>query len=53
MAEVLPIRAEDPEENTIAYAVNTIRRGEIVAIPTDTLFCLVADPFNLAAVGKV
>ena len=53
MAEVLPIQADEPEEDKIAYTVNTIRRGELVAIPTDTLYCLVADPFNLAAVGKV
>jgi L-threonylcarbamoyladenylate synthase len=53
MAEVLPIQAEYPEEDTIAYAVNTLRRGELIAIPTDTLYALVADPFNLAAVGKV
>ena len=53
MAEVLPIQAEFPEEDKIAYAVNTLRRGELIAIPTDTLYALVADPFNLAAVGKV
>ena len=27
MAEVLPIQSEDPEEDKIAYTVNTIRRG--------------------------
>ena len=53
MAEVIPIRSEDPEEDKIEYAVNTLRRGELVAIPTDTVYSLVADPFNLAAVGKV
>lgn len=53
MAEVLPIQAEYPEEAKIAYAVNTLRRGELIAIPTDTLYALVADPFNLSAVGKV
>lgn len=30
-----------------------IRRGEVVAIPTDALYTLVADPFNLRAVSKV
>jgi len=53
MAEVLPIQADYPEEDKIAYAVNTLRRGELIAIPTDTLYALVADPINLAAVGKV
>lgn len=30
-----------------------MRRGGVVAIPTDALYTLVADPFNLSAVGKV
>ena len=53
MAEIIPIQSDDPEEDKIAYAVNAIRRGELVAIPTDTLYSLVADPFNLAAVERV
>jgi L-threonylcarbamoyladenylate synthase len=53
MAEVILIRADDPEDNVIEYAASAIKRGALVAIPTDTLYCLVADPFNLAAVGKV
>ena len=53
MAEVIPIQWDDPEKDKIAYAVNALRRGELIAVPTDTLYCLVADPFNLAAVMKV
>ena len=53
MAEVIPIQWDDPEKDKIAYAANTLRRGELIAVPTDTLYCLVADPFNLAAVMKV
>lgn len=53
MAEVIPIRSDDPEEEVISYCTSAIQRGELVAIPTDTLYCLVADPFNLAAAGKV
>ncbi len=30
-----------------------IRKGFVVAIPTDALYVLVADPYNLAAVGRV
>ena len=30
-----------------------IRRGKVVAIPTDALYSLVADPFNLRAVANV
>jgi L-threonylcarbamoyladenylate synthase len=53
MAEVIPIQWDDPEPDKISYAAGVLRRGELVAIPTDTLYCLVADPFNLAAVRKV
>jgi len=31
----------------------SIRRGEIVAVPTEALYVLMADPFNLHAVGRV
>jgi L-threonylcarbamoyladenylate synthase len=53
MAEVIPIQWDDPEKDKIAYAARALGRGEVLAIPTDTLYCLVADPFNLAAVEKV
>ena len=53
MAEVIPIQWDDPEKDKIAYAASALRRGEVLAIPTDTLYALVADPFNLAAVRKV
>ncbi|MBI2819479.1 MAG: threonylcarbamoyl-AMP synthase [Acidobacteria bacterium] len=53
MAEVIPIHWDDPEADKIAYAGNTLRRGELIAVPTDTLYCILADPFNLAAVTKV
>src|SRR5258707_5953915 len=53
MPEIIPISAENPAPDLISYAANSIRRGEVIAIPTDTLYCLIADPFNLAAVEKV
>jgi len=53
MAEVIPILWDDPEADKIAYAANTLRRGELIAIPTDALYCILADPYNLAAVMKV
>lgn len=37
----------------IERAAVAIRRGEIVAIPTESLYCIVADPYNLHAVGRV
>src|SRR6059058_4553667 len=37
----------------IERAAAAVRRGEVVAIPTDALYTLVADPLNLQAVGRV
>src|ERR1700758_2825950 len=53
MPEVIPIRQEDPQPELISYCTDAVKRGEVIAIPTDTLYCLAADPFNLAAVEKV
>ena len=47
MAEIVSIgwsrQGEPPEPDKIARAVSTIRRGEVIAIPTDTLYVLVAE----------
>jgi len=53
VSEILKINPVSPEPEPLARAAGLIQQGGVVAIPTDTLFCLVADPFNLAAVGKV
>ena len=37
----------------IDYAAGFIKRGDVVAIPTDTFYGLSADPFNLAAIERV
>lgn len=52
-AEILKISREHPETHILDYAARLIRNGEVVAIPTDTLYGLAADPFNLAAVERV
>ena len=51
--DLLEIKQDDPSEEAITRAADVIRRGGVVAIPTDALYCLVADPLNLHAVGKV
>jgi L-threonylcarbamoyladenylate synthase len=52
-AELLRISPETPEPAIIRYAAQLIRRGELVAIPTDTFYGIAADPFNLAAVDQI
>src|ERR1700732_4183740 len=52
-AELLKISPENPDPAALRYAAEFIRRGEIVAIPTDTFYGIAADPFNLAAVDQI
>lgn len=51
--DLIEIKQEDPSREAIERAAVVIRKGGVVAIPTDALYTIVADPFNLAAVGKV
>ncbi|MBA3976355.1 MAG: threonylcarbamoyl-AMP synthase [Candidatus Solibacter sp.] len=51
--DLIEIDQELPSEAAIERAAVAIRRGQVVAIPTDSLYTLVADPFNLQAVGRV
>lgn len=51
--DLISIDQEHPDEDALLTAAAAIRRGEVVAIPTDALYTLVADPYNLHAIGKV
>jgi len=51
--DLLEINPQQPEPEVIERAALAIRRGEVIAIPSDALYTLVADPFNLRAVGRV
>jgi L-threonylcarbamoyladenylate synthase len=44
---------ESPQRDAIQEAAEWIRRGRVVAIPTDTLYGLAANPFDRAAVARV
>lgn len=51
--DLIEVDQETPSPEVLARAGAAIRRGAVVAIPTDALYTLVADPFNLHAVGRV
>ncbi|MBI5281399.1 MAG: threonylcarbamoyl-AMP synthase [Candidatus Solibacter usitatus] len=51
--DLIEIDAGQPSVEAIERAAVALRRGEIIAIPTDALYTLIADPFNLHAVGRV
>ncbi len=51
--DLVEINAEDPQPDVLERAAAAIRRGKVVAIPTDALYTLIADPFSLGAVTGV
>jgi len=51
--DLVEVDAEQPQQEAIERAAAAIRRGRVVAIPSDALYTLVADPFNLRAVAGV
>ncbi len=51
--ELIEFDCENPDSGVVQYAAKAIQQGKVVAIPTDALYVLAADPFNLRAVGQV
>ncbi|MCC7176642.1 MAG: threonylcarbamoyl-AMP synthase [Bryobacterales bacterium] len=51
--DLIKISPESPSSGAIEQAAGAIRRGRVVAVPTDALYALVADPFSLHAVSLV
>ncbi|MGD0872084.1 MAG: L-threonylcarbamoyladenylate synthase [Bryobacteraceae bacterium] len=51
--DLVEINPENPQPEVLERAAAAVRRGKVVAIPTDALYTLVADPFNLYAVTQV
>ncbi len=51
--DLVEVNADEPQPEAIERAAAAVRRGRVVAIPTDALYTLVADPFNLRAVSGV
>jgi len=47
------VNPAQPDLKAVAAAARAIRGGSIVAIPTDTLYALAADPFQPAAVTEI
>lgn len=52
MSEILKVETSRLEF-VLEYSVRLILAGNVVAFPTDTFYCLGADPFNLKAVSEV
>jgi L-threonylcarbamoyladenylate synthase len=46
-------RAKEPRADAVSVAVAALKRGEVIAFPTETLYGLGADALDFAAVEKV
>ncbi|MDQ6677878.1 MAG: L-threonylcarbamoyladenylate synthase [Acidobacteriota bacterium] len=51
--DLIEIDPEQPSGDALDRAAAAVERGKVVAIPTDALYTLIADPFNLRAVSQV
>ena len=52
-AEILRVHPDEPQADRIDYIVSCLRKGDMVAMPTDTFYGLAVDPVNLHAVENI
>lgn len=52
-AEMLQVHPDEPQPDRIDYIVSCLRKGDVVALPTDTFYGLAVDPVNLHAVERI
>ncbi|MFP5211370.1 MAG: L-threonylcarbamoyladenylate synthase [Acidobacteriota bacterium] len=52
-AEILRVHPDEPQPERIDYIVSCLRKGNVVALPTDTFYGLAVDPVNLHAVERI
>jgi L-threonylcarbamoyladenylate synthase len=50
---ILPLDPSRPDWRQVRRAAMAVRRGEVVAVPTDTVYGLAANPFDRRAVSRV
>ena len=51
--DVISVAAQDPDPQVIARAAEVVREGGLVVLPTDTVYGLVCDPRQTAAVDRI
>ena len=52
-AEILRVHPDEPQPDRIDYIVACLRKGGVIALPTDTFYGLAVDPVNLYAVEQI
>lgn len=51
--QIIPLDRDHPEIWTIGPAVEALRKGGLVVLPTDTIYALACDPWNSRAVNQL
>lgn len=51
--DLIEVDVDNPSEEAIDRAAAAVRQGQVIGIPTDALYTLMADPLNLQAVVRV
>lgn len=52
-AEILRVHPDEPQPDRVDYIVRCLRKGDVIAMPTDTFYGLAVDPVNLRAVEQI
>lgn len=53
MAKILRIYPENPQQNLISEVINTLENGGLIIYPSDTVYALGCDIYNLKAMEKL
>lgn len=51
--DLIDVDVDNPYPGAVDRAVREISRGGLIGVPTDALYSIVADPYDLRAVGRV
>lgn len=51
--QIIPLDRDVPEVWTLGPAIRALQAGELIVIPTDTIYALACDPWNAKAVGNM
>jgi L-threonylcarbamoyladenylate synthase len=51
--DLIEVDVDNPSDEVVGRAARAISRGQVVGVPTEELYMLIADPLNLQAVGRV
>jgi L-threonylcarbamoyladenylate synthase len=53
VSTVIPVRSDPPSAGAIRAAADALRSGDIIGVPTDTVYGLAADPWHAGATDRL